>query len=177
MSLSFTGSNSPYSYLSIPNSSSLYLGTGDYTIQWWQYQTDSNLHPRVFAIGNYPTQIFGVSIEGSGTSYIFYLWTPSATNSFSLNTSQYKNQWVHFAITRTSSTLRIFLNGVQQYTTTNTQNISGFSQNLAIAQEATPSTSSGFGGYTYNPYKSSLFFGRNEDISTVRKGRRLLSSD
>jgi hypothetical protein len=147
MSLSFTGLNPPSaSYLSIPNSSSLYLGTGDYTIQWWQYQTDTNPYPRIFQIGNYSTQKLGVTIEG-GT---FYYWTPSATNSFFLTTSQYKNQWVHFAITRTSSRIRIFLNGVLKYSAANTQNITGFSENLSIAQETNPTASAGFGGYIYS---------------------------
>jgi hypothetical protein len=150
MSLSFTGLNPPSaSYLSIPNSSSLYLGTGDYTIQWWQYQTDSNSYPRIFQIGNYSTQKLGVTIEGSGSNYTFYFWAPSALSSFSLTTSQYKNQWVHFAITRTSNIIRIFMNGVMKYSASNYQNITGFSENLSIAQEANPTASSGFGGYIY----------------------------
>jgi len=180
MSLSFTGQNPPSaSYLSIPNSSSLYLGTGDYTVQWWQYQTDSNSFPRIFQIGNYSTQKFGVSIEG-GT---FYFWAPSALSSFSLTTSQYKNQWVHFAITRTSSIVRIFMNGVMKYSASNSQNLTGFSEKLSIAQEANPTNNAGFGGYIYSfeisnvsKYTSNTTFTPSPNLPTVNANTILLVS-
>ena len=180
MSLSFTGGNPPSaSYLSIANSSSLYLGTGDYTIQWWQYETDSNPYPRLFQIGNYPSQVFGVSIEG-GT---FYLWASSAIGAFTMTSVQYKNQWVHFAITRTTGTVRIFMNGVMKYSAANSQNISGFSQNLSIGQETNPSSSAGFGGYLYgfeiskiSKYTTSTTFTPSPNLPTVTGNTILLLS-
>ena len=48
-SLSFLGNAT--SYLRIPNSPELNFGTGDFTIEWYQYQRDSYLYPRVFQIG------------------------------------------------------------------------------------------------------------------------------
>ena len=180
MSLSFTGANPPSaSYLSIPNSSSLYLGTGNYTIQWWQYETDSNPYPRIFQIGNYPSQVLGVSIEG-GT---FYFWAPSALNTFSMTSVQYKNQWVHFAITRTTGILRIFMNGVMKYSASNSQNITGFSQNLSIAQETNPSSNAGYGGYLYgfeisniSKYTSNTTFTPSPNLPTVTGNTILLAS-
>ena len=67
-SLSFAGTVS--SYLRIPNNNGFDFGTGDFTIEWYQYQTDSNAFPRIFQVGNYPNTNIGVSIE-SGT-FIFW---------------------------------------------------------------------------------------------------------
>jgi hypothetical protein len=92
-SLSFLGNAT--SYLRIPNTDEFDFGTGDFTIEWYQYQRDSNPFPRIFQVGKYVggTEIsIGVSIEG-GT---FYYWT---NNTFNLVTtllsSNYKNKWVH----------------------------------------------------------------------------------
>jgi len=52
-SLRFLGNST--SYLSIPNTDAFDFGTGDFTIEWYQYQTDSNSFPRIFQVGNYPT--------------------------------------------------------------------------------------------------------------------------
>jgi hypothetical protein len=110
-SLSFLGDYT--SYLRIPNTTEMNFGTGDFTIEWYQYQTDSNPFPRIFQIGSYGegdtsgTSI-GVSIEGGS----FYFWSSSSPNFVtSLDSSVYKNQWVHFAISRASGTTRIFMNG------------------------------------------------------------------
>lgn len=187
MSLSFTGSDSPYSYLSISNSPSLYLGTNDYTIQWWQYQTDTNPFPRIFQIGDYYSQIIlGVSIEGGGGSYTFYYWNDSSPiPAFSVTSSQTKNKWVHFAITRTSSTLRIFMNGVLKYSGYNNQDITGFYDNMSIAQESNPTTTTGagFGGYIYgfemcdiSKYTTDTTFTPSTDLPPVTGNTILLLS-
>jgi hypothetical protein len=63
-SLSFLGNAT--SYLKIPNTDGFNFGTGDFTIEWYQYQTDTNSFPRIFQVGNYTTGIsIGVSTEGS----------------------------------------------------------------------------------------------------------------
>ena len=66
--------------------------------------------PRVWWVdGN-----FGVSIENAPDP-IFYFWLGGARNMATLTnfSSNYKNKWVHFATTRTSSVLRVFANGTQ----------------------------------------------------------------
>ena len=69
-----TSSVSPYSYYSTPGVAGFNFGTGDFTIEWFQYQTDSNSFPRVFWYSNGTSAVYwGVSIEG-GT---FYFWNAS----------------------------------------------------------------------------------------------------
>jgi hypothetical protein len=138
-SLSFLGNAT--SYLSIPSSSGTNMGTGNFTIEWYQYQTDSNPYSRIFAIGNYPSTSIGVSIEGGS----LYYWSNSSGRSGSAGT--YKNTWVHFAIVRNSNVTTIYRNG--------TVLITGFADaynytsasNLVISNESSVSASAAFGGY------------------------------
>ena len=43
------------SNLSLTNEVDFRMGTGDFTIEWFQYRTDNNTFPRLFQIGDYPT--------------------------------------------------------------------------------------------------------------------------
>ena len=143
--LSFLGNAT--SYLTVPTSTDLNFGTGDFTIEWRQYQTDSNPYPRIFQIGFYDeTNVIsiGASIEG-GT---FYYWRNGIFyNVTTLDSSQYKNQWVHFAIVRSSGTTQVYMNGTSllfnfadtfDYTSTD---------DLTIGNELVKDNISSFGGY------------------------------
>lgn len=134
--------NSVNGYFSVPAGSSWAFGTGDFTIEWFQYQTDSNAFPRIFAIGTYPSQTIQCSIEG-GT---FYAW---CSNPLSYGTlTGYKNSWQHFAIVRSGTTLSAYRNGTAISTSrTNNTNINNTSTALTFGNETTKTTGSAFGGY------------------------------
>jgi VCBS repeat-containing protein len=140
-SMSFAGTAS--SFLSINTDADLQFGTGDFTIEWWQYQTDSNSWPRVFSMGNYPAAI-GVSIEGGS----FYYWNGNAR--FIANLTGYKDTWSHFAIARQGTTLRVFRDGTQIGSNlTDTTNYAPSSA-LVIGNELTKSAGAAFGGRITN---------------------------
>lgn len=146
----FAGGGNAYSlngstgYLSTPGSQDWAVGTGDFTIEWFQYQTDSSLYPRIFAIGAYPSTSIGVSIE-SGT---FYGWCSGANN---FGTVSVKNAWHHFAMVRRSSNLYVYLNGTQISTAkANTTNITNASTTLYLGVEAGGNSGTFFGGYLTN---------------------------
>lgn len=141
-SLNFVGNST--SYLSVPPTN-LSFGTGDFTIEWWQYQTDSNSFPRIFQIGDYPTTQIGVSIEG-GT---FLFWSNSSY-IFNYSLTGYKNTWVHFAIVRLDSVDTVYLNGTPIGSTFSDAYNYSFSVNLLIGNETTPSNNTAFGGQLYN---------------------------
>jgi hypothetical protein len=144
-SVSFNGSTQ---YLSIPGNAAFAFGTGNFTIEWWQYMTSQPSNPRVFSIGNYASATIGVSIEG-GT---FYVWENSGVRfNYSLTADGYLNRWLHFAISRNNGTTSIFKNGIQigsSYSDTN--NINNTSTALSIGQESTPTANSYFPGYISN---------------------------
>ena len=104
-SLSFLGNTT--SYLRIPNADGFDFGTGDFTIEWYQYQTDNNNYPRIFQVGNHPTATIGVSIEGDN----FLYWRTGSSYVTITPTTPIKNQWNHFAICRSNLKTNVFMNG------------------------------------------------------------------
>jgi hypothetical protein len=141
-SLSFLGNAT--SYLQVPSTSDLNFRTNDFTVEWYQYQTDSNSFPRIFQIGSYETLIsIGVSIENGS----FYYWNNSTANLITtLQSTDYKNKWVHFAISRSSGVTKVFMNGVSIFSMNDTNNFNG-TNDLLISNESTPANNSAFGGY------------------------------
>jgi hypothetical protein len=138
----FNGSSS---YLSVSGNESWAFGTGDFTIEWFQYQTDNSQYPRIFSIGVYPAQSIGCSIEG-GT---FYTWFPNA-QSFGL-LENYKNVWIHFAIVRRSGILYVYKNGIQFGSgQANTTNITNSSTTLYIGVENGGNVDTFYGGRISN---------------------------
>lgn len=140
-SISFAGDAS--SYITVPNSQDINFGTGDFTIEWYQKQTDSNPFPRIFQIGSYDDGIvLGVSIEGGS----FYYWTESSPNFVTgLNSVDYKDVWTHFAISRTSGTTQIFMNGTSIFSMPDTNNFVP-TADLTVANEYSKSNAAAFGG-------------------------------
>ena len=142
-SLSFLGNST--SYLIIPKSDALNFGTGDFTIEWYQYQTDSNPYPRIFQVGSYNEGgiSIGVVIERDNLyywangNYIFVTFLPS---------SSYKNKWVHFAICRLNSVTNFYMDGVSIFSQSDTNNFNDL-YDLCIANQSTPLDQGAFGGY------------------------------
>jgi hypothetical protein len=132
-SITLNGTNQ---YLSVPASSDFSLGTGDFTIEWMQkMQPGFNNWPRVFTIGQYPSTTIGVSIENG----VLYFWA-NGSYRFSQSVTNL-DVWDHFAITRSSGTMRIFRNGTQMGSDfTYTSSISNSSKTLYIGTEITAST-------------------------------------
>ncbi len=137
--------------LTIANDIDFRNGTGDFTIEWFMYPiANANLYPRVFQIGNYPSQSIGVSFEGSDGSRTFYFWIPTGA-TIVVSSTNYINAWYHIAISRSGTSLRIFVNGTQVGSTlTNSTDFSNSTDVLAIANESTASTGAAYKGYITN---------------------------
>jgi hypothetical protein len=137
--------NSVTGYFTVPGSASWAFGTGDFTIEWFQNETDSNSFPRIFSIDTYPNQKLGCSIEG-GT---FYVWATGASSFGTITT--YKNIWQHFAIVRNSGSLKVYRQGVALTAgTANVTNLSDSTTTLTFGNELSQTASSAFGGYLTN---------------------------
>jgi hypothetical protein len=151
----FTGGGNSYlfsvstnSYLTTPASSDWAVGTGDFTIEWFQYTTTTAIPPyqRVFTVDDFPSMDIGVSNEG-GT---FYYW---ANDSFRYSSAGAitTNVWQHWAIVRQSGTTRIYRNGILRGSSfSDTNNINNTTDPLSIGNENIPSTIAAFVGYITN---------------------------
>ena len=138
--------NGTTGYLSYSARTDFALGTGDFTIEWFQRQTSQPSNPRIFQIGSYPTISIGCSIEGS-TNPIFYIWTPGANSVKTFAAQSNLNTWIHFAIVRIGTSVKVYQNGTQIGSTfTNSSSLGNSTQNLSVGQETTASANSYFPG-------------------------------
>ncbi len=146
-SMSFSGAST--ANLSIANDIDLRMGTGDFTIEWWQNaQSGGNSFPRIFSIGSFATQSIAVSQEGSDTSRSFYAWVSSGQL---IQTANYTGSWIHFALCRSGTSLRVFRNGTQIGTTlTNSTNFNDTTNVLRIGNESSASSGAAFRGLITN---------------------------
>lgn len=136
------------SYIDTDASSDWAVGTGDFTIEWFSYQTKTTIPPyqRIFTVDDYPSMDIGVSNEG-GT---FYYW---ANSSFRYNSSSAItiNTWEHWAVVRQSGTTRVYKNGTLRGSSfSDTNNITNTIDKLTIGADNAHATNATFVGYLTN---------------------------
>lgn len=143
---SYQFSASVDSYINTPGSDSWAVGTGDFTVEWFGYQTNTTQFQRAWTVGNFPNIKIGVSIESS----TFYYW---ANNSFRYSAAGATtiNTWYHWAVVRASGTTRVYRNSRRLGSSiADTNNITENSTDLYIGNTNTPATNSAFVGYITN---------------------------
>ncbi len=114
-------------YVSVPASGDWNFGTGNFTVEWWQYQTVNNSAQRIFTINS---KSLAASIEGT----TFYCWV-GGSSAFNITISSYMNTWVHFAITRSGNTVTLYMNGVSKGNNLQSSSAGDGSSTLYIGSE------------------------------------------
>jgi hypothetical protein len=100
--------SSPYNYISVPGGSGYAFGTGDYTIEWFQYMTTNTDFARMFWYGTSPS--IGISLEASSSlTKTVYVWGGGATSQGSITLAL--NTWQHCALVRRSAKTYFYFNG------------------------------------------------------------------
>jgi hypothetical protein len=132
-------------YLTVPDNAAWDFGTGDFTIETWVYPTTSGT-VRVIAAAFSSNGNEGWSFEFTSANLITFY----AEGAFLVTSSSsvIANAWSHLAVSRSGTSLRLFINGVLNGPVTNSTDISGSTAALAVA--ATPSGTALFPGYQAN---------------------------
>lgn len=125
-SASFAGRGSAFfdgtgDFLSAPDNAALNLGSGDYTIEGWWYFTDTSNQAMVSKY----TANNGYVVQYQANTLRMVLGLGSSDAVYSFAWTMIPNTWNHVAITRSGTSGRAFVNGVQigsttTFTTSNT---------------------------------------------------------
>ena len=116
-------------YLQTPLTADLQFGTGDFTVEFWAYNRGKITNGPAF-FSNYQHWNGGGSATGmaliaghkslGNTKYLLAI----SGQLLTFGTVSY-NQWDHFAVTRESGAVKVFINGVESLSTTNNGSIDG----------------------------------------------------
>lgn len=136
------------SYLSFPGSAGVSFGTGDFTIEAWFYSNQTDQTKMKAITGNYVNsatgnwQLLFNSIGLTGDKKVgLYIGDPQGWLIVSFGALSF-NTWNHVAITRSGTTIRLFLNGILDNTVTSSATIGSDSATCQIG--AVPDTVSNF---------------------------------
>lgn len=116
-------------YITVANSSGLDFGSGDFTIEYWEYRTDGagsrSVMSRVNTDQGYNPFLIGYA--ASGRVYAYFCQAPNYDNwniASGLDMgSLILNTWVHYAIVRQGNTIRTYQDGIQIATTSSSASI------------------------------------------------------
>lgn len=110
-------------YLSLPSSSSFSFGTGNFTVEAWVYYS-TKTNSGIFQIGSsvFPlTNGVGAGLDAS-TNWLLYYGNGSQTAAGS---GPLNGIWYHVATVRNSGVTRVYVNGTQVISVTDTANYTG----------------------------------------------------
>ena len=98
-------------YVTAPANSVFAFGTNDFTIECWVYITGSANNSGVFALGAsyFPSSIVGIQVAAANL-YGGWALNYGSSNQIS-GSSVITNVWNHVAVVRTSSVIKLYVNG------------------------------------------------------------------
>lgn len=152
--------------MTIPYTPAFSFGTGDFTVEGWFYflNTSTAMVPIIYfgdgANGGSIWSGWGLRYQGSeGSNQI--MWNRYDGTDYQYTTSGAtisQNTWTHIAVSRSSGTLRIFVNGVAYYNNTVNQNFDAYNTTYPLRLGlAYFGPAAGYGGPRYwNGYMSDI---------------------
>jgi hypothetical protein len=139
-------------YLTVPDSSVLQLGSGDFTVEFWinynsitGYQTPYS--KGYTAAGDMLLQ----TGNGNGALVVYLSGSAVITESTGANIGQ----WYHYALVRSGTTVTLYRDGVSRGTATSSVNFNTTNQ-LAIGATGKAPTGGSIGMYSINGYMSNF---------------------
>jgi len=148
-SMSFDGSGD---YLTSYNTNLHLFGTQDFTVECWVYPNSFPSEAAIISTAH-PTDYQGFTLNvGTSGNIIIALgsggsWTVAASSGTGTLSA---TQWQHLALTRSGNVFRIFINGTQTWTTTNSISLTNTNNLMAIGGRTVA------GGQYFNGYIDDL---------------------
>lgn len=117
-SLSFSGASG--TYLLVPGSTDVWMGTGDFTIETWIRPTlITGLIRGIFGINTTASNSNGFALAINNTNSKIGLRIAGTTwGTLESSSTIPLNTWTHIAMVRTSGSVKVYINGVAEITTT-----------------------------------------------------------
>ena len=131
-------------YLTLASSSNLALGSGDFTLEFWVYSLNNTSGSDKVIFDQAASNTLLIYIESTDGSFVVRDY--GVSNIFSIPSFPV-NFWTHVALSRASNTLRLFINGAQVGSTSNSTN---------LTQNGTTIGRFNSGGEEFNGYISNL---------------------
>ena len=132
-------------FLTVANGGDFAVGTGDFTVEWWQRMTAAptsdptsgarSSWPRVFSLDG----TFELSFEGAPNPTVYFWLGPgggTALGTLADFSSNHQDEWKHLAITRTSSTVRFYIGGELINSFTMSGNVTNTTDPLYIGRQS-----------------------------------------
>ena len=117
-------------YLQLPSDAGFSFGTGDFTVECWVYYPSISNAERMI-IDSRPTSTNGSYwLFATGNTGIINFVTMTTGGNTVSDTVARPDQWVHYAATRSGTSLRLFANGTLVASTTDSSNISSASPTI-----------------------------------------------
>ena len=109
-------------FLTIPSNAAFSFGTGDFTVEWWQYWNGTQSSYGTLYTNNYATNPnLTIQTYINTNKYIVYMNGVSTTITESSAASA--GQWYHYAVVRNGTTVTIYRNGTSTGSTTYSGNV------------------------------------------------------
>lgn len=110
-------------YLTVPAGTDFAFGTGDFTVEMWFNPSSVTVYHALFYTGQYEKNQLSLRVTAAGKLQSFI---NNGVNAYGIPTgatSLVAGAWHHIAICSASGVIKVFLNGLQETSATNTQSI------------------------------------------------------
>ena len=154
--VSFDGASD---YLNLGSSADYNVGTGDFTFECFAYYNTRNDYSGIFGPYTYSTNAILIQISNSS---VLRLVNPGGIDVS--GTTNISNRWVHIAVSRSGTTLRGFINGIQEISTTYSSSIDFANGGAAVLGVTDVSTY--LGTYDFRGFISNVHFVKGTALYT-----------
>jgi hypothetical protein len=124
------------------------FGTGDFTLEFWIYPTSTATTSGVITkrnISNTANGTWGIRYNGSTRVITWENIFPSVTSTSTASSAYTASTWSHWAFVRSSGTLKIYVDGVEKASASNSLDFTFNSEPIRIGDWGAGSTNSHIG--------------------------------